>query len=105
MDAFGVTARVEVRPPQWVDQTGLGYTYLGPVAGDKQQVDLDATRTVWTDWTFSGAYIYRQPVIGPCPYIYEGTHGESRSASRRSRAGRTIRSGWIGTTARRTSSA
>ncbi len=72
-DAFGGTARVEIRPPQWLDQAGLGYTYLGPVAGDKQQVDLDANRTVMTDWNLSGAYSYRRPVIGPVPLIYEGT--------------------------------
>ena len=72
-DALGATARVEVRPPSWVDQAGLGYTYLGPVAGDKQQVDVDANRTVWTDWNFSGAYTYRQPVIGPVPLIFDGT--------------------------------
>jgi len=72
-DAFGATARVDIRPPQWVDQTGLGYTYLGPVAGDKQQLDLDVTRAVRPEWTLSGAYIYRQPIKGPVPYIYEGT--------------------------------
>jgi len=72
-DAFGGTTRVEVRPPQWVDQAGLGYTYLGPVAGDKQQMDVDATRAILPEWTLSGAYIYRQPVKGPVPYIYEGT--------------------------------
>ena len=72
-DAFGGTVRTEVRPPQWLDQVGLGYTYLGPVAGDKQQVDLDATRAVSTAWTLSGAYFYRQPVKGPVPLIFEGT--------------------------------
>jgi len=72
-DAFGGTMRVDVRPPQWVDQSGLGYTYLGPVAGDKQQIDLDATRTVVANWTLSGAYIYRQPIKGPVPYIFQGT--------------------------------
>ena len=75
-DAFGFTARVEDHPSQWVDLAGLGYTYLGPVAGDKQQVDLDASRTVLTDWNLSGAYIYRQPVIGPVPLIYEGTSSD-----------------------------
>jgi outer membrane protein OmpA-like peptidoglycan-associated protein len=73
MDAFGVTARVEDRPSKLVDLAGLGYSYLGPVAGDKQQIDVDAARTVFTAWTFSGAYIYRQPVRGPVPYIFEGT--------------------------------
>jgi len=72
-DAFGGTTRMEVRPSQWVDEAGLGYTYLGPVAGDKQQVDVDATRAVLNDWTLSGAYMYRQPIKGPVPYIFEGT--------------------------------
>ena len=31
----------------------------------------------WTDWTFSGAYIYRQPVKAPVPLIYEGTAANS----------------------------
>ena len=72
-DAFGGTTRIEVRPPKWLDEAGLGYTYLGPVAGDKQQVDVDATRAILSDWALSGAYIYRQPIKGPVPYIYEGT--------------------------------
>lgn len=72
-DAFGGTTRVEVHPSRWLDLAGLGYTYLGPLAGDKQQVDLDATRAVLPDWSLSGAYIYRQPIKGPVPYIYEGT--------------------------------
>ncbi len=72
-DAFGATARTEYHPTKWIDLAGLGYTYLGPVAGDKQQVDADASRTVWTDWTFSGAYTYRQPIKGPVPLLFQGT--------------------------------
>src|SRR5581483_3598395 len=48
-------------------------TYLGPVAGDKEEFDADAARSLAGAWTLAGAYIYRQPVIGPVPLLYEGT--------------------------------
>ncbi len=72
-DALGATLRTEYHPSRWIDLTGLGYTYLGPVAGNKQQVDADASRTFATDWTLSAAYIYRQPIKGPVPLLFEGT--------------------------------
>lgn len=72
-DAFGFTLRTEVHPSRILDHAGLGYTYLGVTAGNKQQIDVDATRTLWTDWTFSAAYIYRQPLKDPVPTRFEGT--------------------------------
>jgi OOP family OmpA-OmpF porin len=72
-DAFGVTARAEFHPTRWIDHSGLGYTYLGPVAGNKHQVEADASRGLPGGWVVSAAYMYRQPVIGPVPLIYEGT--------------------------------
>jgi outer membrane protein OmpA-like peptidoglycan-associated protein len=72
-DAFGGTWRVEDKPKQYIDEVGLGYTYLGPVAGDRQQVDVNADKTVAPAWNVSAAYMYRQPIIGPEPLLYEGT--------------------------------
>jgi len=72
-DAFGGTARLEYHPEHYLDLVGLGYLYEGPVAGDKQEVDVDASRAISTDWNLSGAYIFRQPVDGPVPLLYEGT--------------------------------
>ena len=72
-DAFGFRLRGEFIPPAAIDRTGVGYTYLGPVAGNKHEIDADAGKTISADWTFSGAYIYRKPVIGPSPLFYEGT--------------------------------
>ena len=72
-DALGFTWRVEGHPDLFVDTAGLGYTYLGPIAGDKQQIDLDAGRSLDKAWTLSGAYIYRQPIVGPQPLLFEGT--------------------------------
>src|SRR5258708_7453408 len=72
-DALGLTLRTEIHPEHVIDHAGIGYTYLGPAAGNKHEVDLNATRTAWTDWTFSGAYIYRQPIQGPVPTRFEGS--------------------------------
>ncbi len=72
-DALGVTWRVETRQWLGLDSAGLGYTYLGPVAGNKHQLDADAGRLLAKMWNFSTAYTYRKPVIGPEPLRYEGT--------------------------------
>ena len=72
-DALGGTVRTEVHPTRLLDLAGLGYTYLGPVAGDKQQVDVNGSRTFLVDWTLSAAYSYRQPIKGPVPLEFEGT--------------------------------
>lgn len=72
-EAFGTTVRAEWKPEIAVDQAGAGYSYLGRAAGNRHQVDLDARRTVATDWTLSGAYIFRQPLEKATPFAYEGT--------------------------------
>jgi len=71
-DAFGGTLRTEIRPASVLDLIGLGYTYEGRMAGNKQQVDVDGSKTI-SDWTLSAAYIYRQPVEGPVPTTFQGT--------------------------------
>lgn len=71
-DAFGATVRTELHPTQVLDHVGLGYTYLGRVAGNKHQVDLDGMRT-FSNWSLSASYIYRQPVEAPVPTTFEGT--------------------------------
>jgi outer membrane protein OmpA-like peptidoglycan-associated protein len=71
-DAFGGTVRTEFHPSSVIDLAGLGYTYLAPVAGNKHQVDADLSRA-FGNWTLSGAYIFRQPVVGPVPFLQEGT--------------------------------
>ena len=72
-DAFGGTWRVEDKPARYLDEVGLGYTYLGAVAGNRQQVDVDGGKTVLPGWMLSAAYMYRQPIVGPEPLLYEGT--------------------------------
>jgi len=72
-DAMGLTLRGEMTPDRWLDRAGLGYTYLGPVAGNKHQLDADAARTVMANWTLSSAYMYRKPVVEAVPFFYEGT--------------------------------
>ncbi len=72
-DGIGGTLRTEFRPTLAVDEVGVGYMYLGPIAGNKQQVDADVSKTFFARWTLSGGYIYRQPVIGPIPLVFEGT--------------------------------
>ncbi len=73
-DAMGVTARSEVRPANGiVDEVGVGYTALGAVAGDKQQAEGNVSRTLFTSWNLSGAYIYRQPIYNAVPLLYQGT--------------------------------
>lgn len=72
-DAFGGTLRGEWTPEQWLDRVGLGYTYLGATAGNKQQIDVDGGKAVQTNWTLSAAYSYRRPIYDAVPLYYEGT--------------------------------
>jgi outer membrane protein OmpA-like peptidoglycan-associated protein len=72
-DGVGLTGRVEALPTRVIDQAGLGYTYLGPLAGNKQQVDADVSRLATSWMNLSLAYLYRQPVRGAVPLLYEGT--------------------------------
>jgi hypothetical protein len=72
-DAFGALIHSEIHPTRGLDLVGLGYTYEGPAAGDKHEVDANASRTFLVDWTLAASYLYRQPVIGPVPMRFEGT--------------------------------
>lgn len=73
IDAFGLTARTEIKPPVAVDQVDAGYTYLGLAAGNKHQVDLDARKTLTSFMSSAASYIYRRPLDGPVPFRTEGT--------------------------------
>jgi|GEM_PF-1733984 outer membrane protein OmpA-like peptidoglycan-associated protein len=72
-DAFGFLWQNEFEPLMIIDKIGLGYMYLAPTAGDKQQVSIDGTKRLNHDLTLSSAYMYRQPVVGPVPLLYQGT--------------------------------
>lgn len=72
-DGLGGTWRIETRQWMFLDAAGAGYTYLGPIAGNKHQFDVDAGKLLGKMWNFSTAYTYRKPVIGPQPLRYEGT--------------------------------
>jgi hypothetical protein len=72
-DALGATWRLEAKPERVVDTAGAGVTYLGPVAGNKMQFDVDAARAIRKVYALSGAYMYRHPVVDAEPLLYEGT--------------------------------
>jgi outer membrane protein OmpA-like peptidoglycan-associated protein len=74
-DAFGGSAKLSLNPHSVFSNMTFGYTYAGLVAGNKQQVDAQVSRKVSRTLMGSIEYMYRKPLLGPVPLVYEGTAG------------------------------
>lgn len=57
----------------WINKTTLTYTYLGKIAGNKHEVDLELLKKPQRAYSIYWQNIYRQPVEGPEIPIYEGS--------------------------------
>jgi len=72
-DAFGATVQMIYQPQPLLDQVEWGYTYHGPVAGNKHELFTDLNKKVTRSFSAGLHYTYRHPVIGPMPLLYAGS--------------------------------
>lgn len=74
-DGLGYRARYQVEPEFWgrLWAYAIDLTYLDILAGNKEQIDLDAGTFVTSLVRFDTRFTYRRPVEGPVPFLYEGT--------------------------------
>lgn len=72
-DAIGYSGKLTLRRLPFANEVVLKYTHLGLVAGNKNQVDAQLTRKITRSFTGAVDYMYRKPLIGPIPLVYEGT--------------------------------
>lgn len=57
----------------YIDNVNITYTYAGLVAGDKNEIELQLSKMLGKKVSFNIGYLYRKPIIGPSPLLYEGT--------------------------------
>jgi outer membrane protein OmpA-like peptidoglycan-associated protein len=72
-DALGAAVSLDLKPGFIVNGLTLKYKYEGLVAGDMQEYGGYAYRKLSRSWMGSLDAIYRKPLYGPIPLIYEGT--------------------------------
>ena len=72
-DAIGYKARIGLKMLPFADDLAFTYTHQGISAGNKNEYmgEMREDFTSFTNLSLQG--IYRKPVIGPLPYLYEGT--------------------------------
>jgi hypothetical protein len=72
-DALGESLKLMFKDVPLLGVLSLQYTYLGLVAGDKQEGSIKFTKKVSESINTGIEFIYRKPLIGPIPLVYEGT--------------------------------
>ncbi len=72
-DAIATKFILTTHPYPAVDELSFEYGYYGLVAGNKQEVILKAHRPLIEYILSAVEYTYRKPLLGPLPFIYEGT--------------------------------
>lgn len=72
-DAFGAGAKFTLNPESVFSSMNFKYTYLGLVAGNKQEFSSQVFSKLTRSLVGSVEYMYRKPLIGPIPLVYEGT--------------------------------
>lgn len=72
-DAIATKLKLTTNPYPVLNELSLEYGYSGLVAGNKTEISVKANRTLTKYLTGALEYTYRQPLLGPLPFIYEGT--------------------------------
>jgi len=72
-DAIGIKTSIRTREIPWLNRATLTYTYAGLVAGNKHEILLQLEKALSGSLNSTLEFTYRHPVLGPVPYIYEGT--------------------------------
>ena len=71
-DGLGVTCRIKPKG-LIIDRLVISLSYLGLVAGNKREIKCEVGHKVLDDFGIDTSISYREPIIGPLPYLYEGT--------------------------------
>ena len=74
-DALGYSARLNLRKNHIIDMMYLQLSYMGIVAGNKKELKTHLNRKIRKDMTIGLDYVYRKPVIGPMPLVYDSVNG------------------------------
>ena len=74
-DAFGYSARFNLKKNNVLDMLFFQYTYDGIVAGNKQEVKTHLNRLITKQMTIGLDYVYRRPLIGPVPLVQQSVNG------------------------------
>ncbi|MBN1384601.1 MAG: hypothetical protein JW983_06975 [Elusimicrobia bacterium] len=72
-DAVALKGKITKKNFINLKEVSLGGTYAGICAGNKTEVNLEMQKNVTRVVNFTTGFTYRQPLIGPLPYLYEGT--------------------------------
>ncbi|MFC1500925.1 hypothetical protein ACFL58_00550 [Elusimicrobiota bacterium] len=72
-DAVGYSAKIRFRKKLLADEVSLRYAYQGLVAGNKQETEVDISQKISKKNYMGLSYIRRQPLLGPVPYVCDGT--------------------------------
>jgi outer membrane protein OmpA-like peptidoglycan-associated protein len=71
-DALGVSTKFSLLPEFIFDDINVQYSYLGLVAGNKQEISTQFNRRLSDKLSGTIGYKYRKPLLGPIPLIYQG---------------------------------
>lgn len=72
-DAWGASLQLSYYPDWFLDRIDGGYTVRRPVAGNKQEYSAGGFKKMTRYLTGSMQYVFREPIIGPLPFLYQGT--------------------------------
>ena len=72
-DALGYSAKLSLKKLPPASDILLQYTYLGLVAGNKNEINTQITEKITRSLTGCLDYTYRKPLSGPVPLVLEGT--------------------------------
>ena len=72
-DALGIKSGFKYNPYFILNELRLDYSYLSPVAGNKEAVEVSGYRPLSKSSVLSGSLLFQEPVVGPIPLTYEGT--------------------------------
>ncbi|MCB4792313.1 MAG: OmpA family protein [Elusimicrobia bacterium] len=72
-DALGISTKFKLLPGFIFDSINLQYSYLGLVAGNKQEISTQFDRRISNNINSTIGYKYRKPLLGPIPLVYQGT--------------------------------
>ncbi|MFN3550967.1 MAG: hypothetical protein ACK4WJ_04085 [Endomicrobiia bacterium] len=69
-DAFGSSIQYTIYSyKKLLEEIKIKYSYLGAVAGNKQEISFSAWKRINKKSTLSGGFVYRKPLYGPLPLI------------------------------------